>query len=474
MPTLHSTAARYDVIRARVAGLDPAHIERLSGVPPRSQRRIAHEEIPFGMADHTLRQARRIGRPSVLTDDFRRLIDTWLRQQPLLKASEILRRLVSDHGYSGSKNPIYEYVAAKRPPRPAGPPLVRFEGVPGEFAQHDFGQLAVTYTDGSQETLVFYAGRLKYSRMMHVCLIDQENAEGLIRGMEALAQAVGGLPLINVVDNTKAAVLRRHTDRVTGRERIQYNEQFASFLREVNVFAEPTAPYSGNQKGSVESLVKFVKRAFLTVRQFRDRADLAAQLVTWLTYVNEQRPCEATGVTPVVRLTQEQERLRPVPFGPAGYGLTYPGVVGPDARVSCQGYAYSTPATWIGQPIVVRVHREQVVLHHAQSRVTHPRVPANGRYSLLPEHRGALFVKPRGAVMAKRQILMDLCPEAELFFTELVHRRPQSWRQQDLPVIWALFEQVESDRMVEAFGACVARGAIGGEYLAAWLGGVAA
>jgi hypothetical protein len=76
--------------------------------------------------------------------------------------------------------------------------------------------------------------------------------------------------------------------------------------------------------------------------------------------------------------------------------------------------------------------------------------------------------------MAKRQILMDLCPEAEVFFTELVHRRPQSWREHDLPVIWALFEQVESARMVEAFCACVARGAIGGEYLAAWLGGVAA
>ncbi len=471
---MHAAATRYDVIRAKAAGLDPAHIECLTGVPSRSQQRIAHEEIPFGMADHTLRQARRIGRPSVLTHDFRRLIDAWLAQQPLLKASEILRRLTSDHGYSGSKNPVYEYVASHRPPRPIGPPLVRFEGVPGEFAQHDFGQLCVTYTDGSAETLVFYAGRLKYSRMMHVCLIDHENAEGLIRGMEAFAQAVGGLPLINVVDNTKAAVIRRRTDPVTGIERIQYNEQFASFLREVNVFAEPTYPYSGNQKGSVESLVKFVKRAFLTVRQFRHRADLEAQLAQWLAYVNEQRPCEATGVPPAVRLAEERPRLRPVPFGREGYGLTYPAVVGPEARVSCQGYAYSTPAAWIGQPIVVRVHREQVRLHHGQVTVTHPRVPTNGRYSLLPEHRGALFVKPRGAVMAKRQILMDLCPEAEAFFTELVHRRPQSWREHDLPVIWALFEQVASDRMVEAFCACVARGAIGGEYLSAWLGGVAA
>lgn len=464
---MFSAATRYDVIRAREAGLDPAHIERLTGVSPRSQRRIAHEEIPFGMSDLPFRQQRRVGRPSVLTDDFRRLVDAWFVQQPLLKTSEILRRLVSDHGYQGGKNPVYEYVASHRPPRPKGPPVVRFEGVAGEFAQHDFGQLSVTYTNGLSEKLVFYAGRLKYSRLMHVCLIDHENAEGLIRGMEAFAQRVGGLPLINVVDNTKAAVLRRKVDPTTGLERIQYNEQFASFLREVGVFAEPTYPYSGNQKGSVESLVKFVKGAFLTVRQFRDRDDLIAQLCEWLQYVNEVRPCDATGVIPAVRWGEERDRLRPLPFGPAGYGLAYPAVVGPDGRVNCQGYAYSAPAAWIGQPIVVRVHRDQVVLHHPQEKVEHPRIPENGRYSLLKEHRRFLFLKPRGMVMAKRQILMDLCPEAEQFFTELVHRRPQLWREQDLPVVWELFEQIEVETMIAAFGHCVRNGAIGGEYLRA-------
>jgi transposase len=424
------------------------------------------------MSDPQLRQARRIGRPCVLTEEFRRLIDAWFLQQPLLKASEILRRLVSDHGYQGGKNPVYEYVASHRPPRPPAPPIVRFEGVAGEFAQHDFGSLTVTYTDGRAEKLVFYAGRLKYSRMMHVCLIDQENAEGLIRGLEAFAQAVGGLPLINVVDNTKAAVLRRKTDPTTGQERIQYNEHFASFLREVGVFAEPTYPYSGNQKGSVESLVKFVKGAFLTVRQFTDRADLLTQLEAWLHYVNQVRACEATGQIPAVRLLEERDRLRALPFGPRGYGLAYPAVVGPDGRVSCQGYTYSTPAAWIGQPIVVRVHRHHVVLQHSQAQVEHPRIPENGRYSLLPEHRRFLFLKPRGMVMAKRQILMDLCPEAEQFFTELVHRRPQLWREQDLPLVWELFERLEVEEMIAAFRHCLASGAIGGEYLRAVVEGL--
>ena len=468
---MHSASARYDVIRARQAGLDAERIEALTGVPPRSQRRIAHEEIPFAMTDTQFRTERRVGRPSALSLALCQELDALLAEEPALKGAEALRRLRSEGGYQGSKNPVYTYLAKTRPPKKRVP-VVRFEGVAGEFAQHDFGTLTVPYTDGSREKLTFYAGRLKYSRAMHVCLVPADSAEGLIRGLEAFAGAFGGLPLFNVVDNTKSAVIGRRKDPATGKVHFHYQEQFASFLREVGVFAEPTAPYSGNQKGAVESLVKFVKQAFLLIRRFRHRQDLLNQLAEWLHYVNEERPCDATGVIPAVRLAAEREHLRGLPFGERGYGLAFPAVVRPDARVHCQGIAYSTPARWIGQSVAVRLHSEVAVLHYHQEQVVHPRFPSNGRYSLLPEHRAALFVKPRGAVMAKRQILMDLCPEGERFFTELVHRRPHTWRESDLPLAWELFEHQGEARMVEALRYCVAQGAIGGEYLRAWAMGV--
>lgn len=46
-----------------------------------------------------------------------------------------------------------------RPARVA--PVVRFEGLPGEFSQHDFGQVDVTYVDGRVERTHFFASRLK-------------------------------------------------------------------------------------------------------------------------------------------------------------------------------------------------------------------------------------------------------------------------------------------------------------------------
>ena len=464
---MFSTALRYDVQRARQAGLSPAEVQLRTGVSPRSQRRIVHEEIPFGMTDHALHQQRQVGRPTVLAPALRQQIDTWLAEAPTLKVAEILRRLTTDYQYQEGKNPVYEYVRRTRPPKPPGLPVVRFEGVAGEFAQHDFGTLKVRYRDGAEEKVTFYAGRLKYSRALHVALFPSETAEAYLRGLEAAARVWGGLPLFNVVDNTKATVLRRVPDPSTGGTRFLYNEHFASFLREVGVFAEPTAPYAAQQKGAVENLVRFTKEGFFQARHFRHREDLEWQLGDWLQYVNQERPCDATGVIPAVRLREEQPRLHSLPFGEWGYGLAYPAVVGRDARVRCLGYAYSTPAGWIGQAVVARVHPEHVVLYYHDQQVVHPRFPSNGRYSLLPEHRAALFVKPRGRVMAQRQLLMDLCPEGEQFFTELVHRRPHTWREQDLPVASALFEELGDGRMRELLCACVAQGAIGAEYLRA-------
>lgn len=447
-------------------------VQEATGVPPRTQRRIVHEEIPFGMTDHDLHQLRGVGRPSVLAEDLRRQIDALLDEDPGIRGVEVLRRLRSEYDYAAGKNPVYAYVKQTRPPKRVAP-IVRFEGVAGEYCQHDFGKLTVHYLDGTSEALTFFAARLKYSRMVHACLVEGESTEALIRGMESAARAFHGLALVNVIDNTKAGVIRRERHPDTGKETIHYQEQFGYFLNESRILVEPTYPYSGNQKGAVENLVRFVKEGFLLARRFRNRADLLLQLAEWLRQVNEERRCEATGEIPASRFEAELPRLRPLPGHEDGYGLLYSAVVGPDAFINCKGYRYSTPDSWIGQTVSVRLHRTTAVLHYHQQQVTHPRIPENGRYSLLPEHRPALFLKPRGAVMAKRQILMDLCPEAEHFFTELVHRRPQTWREQDLPVAWELFEKEGEARTREAFAYCVRREAIGGEYLRAFAEGVA-
>jgi transposase len=418
------------------------------------------------MSKKELTSMRRVGRPSGLDSTMRTEIGGMLKDAPDLPGVEILRRLTSEHGYRGGKTAVYDYLKTVRPPEPMLP-IVRFEGLPGEFAQHDFGEVNIRYEEGGKEKLCFYAGRLKFSRYMHVVTVPNQSLEHVIRGMLSFADKVGGMAVINVWDRPKTVVTSQIEDPLTGKRRPVYNPKFERFIRECQVLVELCAPASGNQKGSVENLVKFVKNGFFFARRFKNRADLERQLEEWLEYVNERRPCAATGEIPSDRLKREQDKLRSIPFSRDSYGIFEMRTVSPSSEVSLEGIRYRVAPEWIGQNVEVRVYPQVVKISYCGKCIEHPRFPENGKCSILPEQRASLFTKPRGEVMAKRQMLMDVCPEAESFFTEMVHKRPMAWREVDLPRIWNLYESRGEKWMREAFIRCVAVGAYGAEYLEA-------
>ena len=90
--------------------------------------------------------------------------------EPDLLSVEILRR-AKLKGYVGGKTALYELIAAVRPKTVR--PLVRFEGLPGEFSQHDFGQVDVRFLDGTRKRVHFFASRLKYSRWAEVTIVSK-------------------------------------------------------------------------------------------------------------------------------------------------------------------------------------------------------------------------------------------------------------------------------------------------------------
>jgi hypothetical protein len=106
-------------------------------------------------------------------------------RSPNLASLEILRR-AREAGYAGGKTALYALVAWLRPK--SAKPLVRFEGLPGEFSQHDFGQIEVQFVDGSSRRIHFFASRLKYSREL---LRLQQFTELLV---ERMSRSRGRLP----------------------------------------------------------------------------------------------------------------------------------------------------------------------------------------------------------------------------------------------------------------------------------------
>ena len=428
----------------------------------RSVRRI-EREAPVTTSDTAaLIAARRIGRPSMAAP-WTGLVETWLRDDHGLPGVEIVRRLHDEHAYRGGKSAVYELVRRLRPAAVA--PLVRFEGVPGEFSQHDFGQVDVRYRSGALERVHFFASRLKWSRVVHVAVVPDEREETVVRGLLDAFEAFGGIPLVTVWDNPKTVVLSRRG------ELIVWNPTFGQVALDYRFAPELCWPRSGNQKGAVENLVGWVKGSFFKCRRFHDRADLEAQLIQWLVEVNTRRPSRATGVIPGVRLEQERLRLRALPLPPAAYALKIPVIVSARALVAYEGMTYSMPPETIGQAATLHLYRDRVeIVPKAGRPVPHPRV-ARGAASILSEHRTAMLGAVRGVrarLYYQRQSLWELGPPAEAWLTELIHRRPTQWRP-EVERCFTLLQEHGPERLLVAFSAGVRQRAIGAEYVAARL-----
>ena len=250
---------RHEVEILLKAGHVKTEVARLSGVSLRSVNRIAQENAVVHVDDAAERSKRQIGRPSTV-GNFRKQVLGILEERPDLASLEILRR-VREAGYEGGKTALYDLVASLRP-KPAKP-LVRFEGLPGEFSQHDFGQVEVEFLDGASQRIHFFASRLKYSRLMRVSLVRDEAVESLVRTLAEHLASWGGRPLLCVFDRPKTIALQwRKNGEVT-----EWNPVFAYATLEMGVGVELCWPYRAQQKGSVENLVGFVKSSFFKVRR---------------------------------------------------------------------------------------------------------------------------------------------------------------------------------------------------------------
>ena len=454
---------RHEIQTLRAAKMGQGAVRARTGASVRSVRRIEREAPVTTSETAALIEARHVGRPSIAAG-WTEQVMAWLREERSLPGLEILRRLREEHGYRGGKSALYELVRQLRPTAVA--PLVRFEGVPGEFSQHDFGHVDVRYTDGCVQRVHFFASRLKWSRTAHVVLVPDEREETLIRALLLALDAFGGVPLVTVWDNPKTVVVARKG------ELIVWNAVFGQVALDYRFAPELCWPRSGQQKGAVENLVGWVKGSFFKCRRFHDRADLEAQLAQWLVSVNTERPSRATHIIPAVRLAEERARLRPLPMAPGDYALKIPVVVTARARVSYEGRDYSMPPGTIGQPATLHLYRDRLeIVTKTGAVVRHPRGRAAGQLSILPEHRGAMVDAVRGVrarLYYQRQSLWELGPAAEHWLTELVHRRPAQWRP-DVEQCFTFLQDYGAAALLDAFAWGVHHHAIGAEYVATHL-----
>ncbi len=402
-------------------------------------------------------------------DPFRERIAEWLKKglsgvrmlelarddpdRPYVGGSSVWRAAVRRERLNG----LHEQAVADVP--------IRFEGLPGEYLQVDWGEIRhFPFTQQQPVTRYFLACRLKYSRWTWVIFTDNMRQETLFRGLVACFNALGFVPWVLVFDNMKTVT--------TGRDdqaQPIWHRSLLQLAAEFDFHPEACWPASGNQKGSVESLVKFVKINFLAGRLFIDDADLQVQCVEWQDSDNTTRPSQATDVTPASRLGEEVAKGYPLPSTAADYGFAEPGQVSSGALVAALGNNYSVPIEHVGAPVTVRVHRERIVIwRDTELLAEHARATDGAHRRVVdPAHFAPLFGrKPRGQVMLYREALLGLGAIAQQYVSEL-SRRQRAHLGSEVLAIYALYERCGAAELLAAMELAQAQGAYGAAYLGA-------
>lgn len=434
-------------------------IARQLGVSQRTIQRIAKEPPVEQADDAEARRRRRVGRPAVPEEVRTRLKDL-IVADPEAPPLEILRQL-REEGTKLGESTLFRLEKEALPSEL----MVRFEGVAGEFAQFDFGQVDVRLLDGRKKRIHFAAYRLKFSRWVWVVIVPDERIESLVRALLLCFEHAGGVPLQVVFDNAKTVVLGRDEH---GRPR--WNQTLAQVALDYGFAIELCAPRSPEQKGSVENLVGWVKKSFFRARRFADLDhDLPRQLLEWLIVVNEERPSRATQEIPAVRLVTERERMKLLAIPPAEYGLRFPVHVGPTALVDFHGIRYAMPAGACGIPATLHLYPDRVRIATAGNRfeATHPRFPRTGKTSYLAGQRAEQLAAVAGArkrLYFMRERILELGPVGESYLTELIHSRPFTWKG-DVERLFMLLEELGEARFLNLLQRALFQRLYGAEYV---------
>ena len=422
--TIHLLAKRGRSIRQIAAEL---------GRSPTTISRVLQEPVDR-------RPAKRYRRSKV--DPYRPQIEGWLREGLTAERMLELARADPVRAYRGGQSVFRGYVRRVRleqqQQQATSDVPIRFEGLPAEYLQVDWGEIRrFPFAQQAPATRYFLACRLKHSRWSWVRFTDSMRQETLFRGLVDCFLALGWVPWVLVFDNMKTVT----SGRDAGGQPI-WTPGLLQLAGECGFHPQACDPGAGNQKGSVENLVKWVKSSLLPGRAFADDADLAAQTADWLGYANT-RPSAATGAAPLARLPAEAARGGPLPPTAADYGLLATGQVSAEALVAVAGNRYSVPVAHVGAPVAVRLHRDRVrIWRDAACLADHPRAPDGARRRVIdPAHFAPLFPQKRRAqAMLYREVLLGLGGRAPAFLGELSRRQRDRLRE-ELLAAYALHEQ---------------------------------
>ena len=296
---------------------------------------------------------------------------------------------------------------------------------PGEEAEIDFGYLGLLPNNegGKSKTYVLVI-KLSYSRYPYYELTYNQKLETVIHGLDNAFEHFGGVPKKLKVDNMKTAVIRNR------KYELEFNQDLLEYSYHYGFVIKPCTPYKPNQKGKVESDIKYVQINFLPGRSFKDRNDLEKQLRDWMINYASKRIHGVTKRIPaVVFETEEKQKLQPLPENKFSFFQRSVRKVKINCHISFKNNYYSVPSHLIGKNVDIRWDKhiiriiymsEQVALHHIGS--------GKGEFISVREHLPSYKCYSETEYQAKYENKMkEIGENAHQYFKQILIKQNSYW-----------------------------------------------
>lgn len=352
-------------------------------------------------------------------DSYKDVIHEWLEQDKSAPkkqrhtARRIYDRLCEEYEFSGSESSVRRFVGiAKQQHVEMFVPLTADWG---EQAQVDWGRAKV-YINGKFTEVSLFCLRLKASLVPFVWASPTEKLEAFMEGHKKAFEWLGGIPPTLVYDNPKTAV----TKILKGPYREEHTV-FSSLKAHYLFDSEFCNPASGNEKGTVENLVKFVRRnAMVPVPKVNSLEELNQKLLAW---------CERQRQHRLKDWEQESQGLRALPNDPFKCSKTLMVSANRLLLFQFDRNYYSVPTSFGHRNLRVEAYVDRVEVYDSAKLVTvHERCYSRGEKIMKLEHYLPLIAqKPRAS---KNALVVRKLPEVyQKLRVHLCTQTPEGYRE---------------------------------------------
>ncbi len=307
-------------------------------------------------------------------------VDKWHGQG--IDATVIHRTLQRKFGFEGSYWAVVRYVQKLRQAHPTATTILDFD--PADAAQVDFGAgppLPDPWTGKPRPTWIFVM-TLAWSRHQYAEIVWNQKVGTWLACHRRAFEFFGGVPKRVIIDNLKAAVTKAcyHDPEV--------HRAYAALAEGYGFQIAPCPPHDPQKKGIVESGVKYVKRAFVPLREFRHIEDANQQLMSWIVTEAGTRIHGTVFERPLERFAEtERHLLKALPDIRPELAEWARVKLHGNCHVQYEKCRYSAPWNLVNQELWLRATESTVqIFHNHQMVAVHPRLFHHGDRATVKDH----------------------------------------------------------------------------------------